>query len=467
MTTQASRREFLRTASALSLAGSATPWALNLASIGAAAAQAAPADYKALVCVFMYGGNDHSNVIVPVDDTGYQQYAQSRTNLALAQATLLPLGAPNNASLAGRQVGMRPEMAQAFAANQSGLKGLYDAGQLAVLANVGTLRVPTTLAQYRARSVPLPPSLFSHNDQQTNWQASPTSREGTRIGWGGLIGDLFASSNQFQNFTCMSTSGSVVLLSGRTAIQMQLGTNGAVQINALNNQTLFGGQNVGNTLRAIMTSDRTQTLEKDYNAINKRAADAAQALNTALSGVSLTTTFPASSLGNQLRNVARIIAARGALGTRRQVFHTSIGGFDQHSGLVNGHGPLWATISQAVGAFQAAMVELGTADKVTLFTASDFGRTLSSNGDGSDHGWGAHHLAVGGAVRGGDVYGAFPTVLIGGPEDVGRGNLLPGQAVVQYAGTLATWFGVSATDLAAVVPGVENFSDDLGFMNAT
>src|SRR5882672_12931742 len=169
MTTKASRREFLRTASALSIAGSATPWAINLAGIGAAAAQTVPTDYKALVCIFMYGGNDHSNVIVPADAAGYQQYAQSRTNLALAQDTLLTLTAPTNASLNGRQVGMRAEMAQAFAATQLGLKGLYDAGHLAVLSNVGTLQFPTTMAQYRARSVPLPPQLFSHDDQQTNW----------------------------------------------------------------------------------------------------------------------------------------------------------------------------------------------------------------------------------------------------------------------------------------------------------
>jgi uncharacterized protein (DUF1501 family) len=451
----------------LSLAGSATPWAINLAGIGAAAAQTVPNDYKALVCIFMYGGNDHSNTIIPVDAAGYQQYAQSRGNLALAQNTLLALNAPTNASLSGRQVAMRAEMGQSFDATQMGLKGLYDAGNLAVLSNVGTLRVPTTMAQYQARSVPLPPQLFSHDDQQTNWQASPTAREGTRVGWGGLIGDLFAASNQFQNFTCMSASGGAVFLSGKTTVQMQIGNNGAVQVNALNNQTLFGGRNVGNTVRAIMTSDRTQTLEKDYNAINKRAADSAQALNTALASVTLTTTFPNSGLGSQLRSVARVIAARTALSSRRQVFHVSIGGFDQHSGLVAGHGPLWATISQAMGAFYAATVEMGIADKVTTFTASDFGRTLNSNGDGSDHGWGAHHLAVGGAVKGGDVYGAFPAVALGGPEDVGRGNLLPAQAVVQYAATLATWFGVPASTLSTVIPGVESFSADLGFMNAS
>lgn len=460
MTLNASRREFLRTASALSVAGTATPWALNLASIGAAAAQTVPTDYKALVCIFMYGGNDHSNTIVPVDASNYQLYAQSRTNLALAQATLLPLNAPNNPSLAGRQVAMRPEMAP--------LKALYDQGRLAVLANVGTLRVPTTLAQYRARSVPLPPSLFSHNDQQTNWQVSPTAREGARTGWGGLIGDVFAAGNQYQNFTCMSASGTAVFLSGRSTVQMQLGNNGAVQINALNNQTLFGGQNVGNTLRTMMTADRTHALEKDYNAINRRAYEAATALNSALNAVTLNTAFPNTSLGNQMRNVARVIAARNGLGARRQVFHVSIGGFDQHSGLLAGHGGLWTTISNAMAAFYQSMVELGLQDKVTVFTASDFGRTLNSNGDGSDHGWGAHHLIMGAAVRGGEIYGTFPTVVLGGPEDVGRGNLLPSTSVVQYAATLAKWFGVSDSTLADVIPGLSGFSQtDLGFLAAT
>jgi uncharacterized protein (DUF1501 family) len=460
MTSKASRREFLKTASALSIAGSATPWAINLASIGAAAAQTVPADYKALVCIFMYGGNDHSNMIVPVDNASYQLYAQSRTNLAVAQDTLTAttLAAPTNASLVGRQVAMRAEMAP--------LKALYDQQRAAVLANVGPLRVPTTLAQYRARSVPLPPSLFSHNDQQVNWQVSPSAREGARVGWGGRMGDLFAASNQFQNFTCMSASGPAVFLSGTTATQMQIGNNGAVQINALNNQTLFGGQQVGTALRTLMTADRGHVLEKDYNGINRRAADAATALNNALAGANITTVFPNTGLGNQLRNVARVIAARTALGARRQVFHVSIGGFDQHSGLVNGHGPLWATISNAMTAFYAATVEMGIQNNVVTFTGSDFGRTLNSNGDGSDHGWGAHHVVMGGAVRGGDVYGVMPTVTLGGPEDVGRGNLLPSLAVVQYAATLARWFGVPATDLATVIPGAADFSNtDLGFMN--
>lgn len=467
MTQNASRREFLRIASAVgAVAGSATPWALNLAGIGAAAAQTAPTDYKALVCVFLFGGNDHSNTIVPFDATSYQNYATSRTNLALAQNTLLQLNATTpsaNPSLSGRSIAMRAEM--------TGLKALYDQGRVAVLANVGPLVVPTTMTQYRNRQVPLPLGLFSHNDQQSTWMAG--AREGARVGYGGLLGDMFAGSNQFQNFTCMSASGTSVFLSGRSTAQMQIGNNGGVQINALNNQTLFGGQNVGNTLRTVMTSDRANTFEKDYNVINKRAADAAAALNSALANFPATAApfnaFPNTGLGNQLRNVARIIAARNALGARRQVFFTSIGGFDQHSGLVAGHGGLWAQISAAMSAFYAAMSDptVGMANNVTAFTASDFGRTLDSNGQGSDHGWGSHHVIMGGAVRGNETYGTWPDTVLRGPNDVGRGNLLPTTSVEQYAGTLAKWFGVPDSNLADVVPRAGNWNAiDLGFMTA-
>ena len=474
MTHNASRREFLRIASTVgAVAGSATPWALNLAGIGAAAAQSAPSDYKALVCVFLFGGNDHSNTIIPFDDASYANYEMGRrqagqagTSLAVPQATLLQLNATTasaNPSLSGRSIAMRPEM--------TGLKALYDQGRVAVLANVGPMIVPTTMTQYRQRQVPLPPGLFSHNDQQSTWMAG--SREGARVGYGGLLGDMFAGNNQFQNFTCMSATGTSVFLSGRSTAQMQIGNNGGVQIAALNNQTLFGGQNVGNMMRTIMTADRGHTLEKDYNTINRRAADAAAALNSALANyptnVAPFTGFPATGLGNQLRNVARIIAARNALGARRQVFFTSIGGFDQHSGLVNGHGNLWTQISAAMSAFYAALSDpaIGMANNVTAFTASDFGRTLDSNGQGSDHGWGSHHVIMGGAVRGNETYGTWPETVLRGPNDVGRGNLLPTTSVEQYAATLARWFGVPDSSMVDVVPRAANWSSlDLGFMNA-
>lgn len=449
MTTNASRREFFRTASALSVAGSATPWLLNLAAIGAASAQTVPTDYKALVCVFLYGGNDHSNMIVPFDNASYQLYAQSRTNLALAQNTLLPIATPLNASMAGRQVSMRPEMAP--------LKAVYDQGKAAVLANIGPLMVPTTMAQYRARSVPMPMGLFSHNDQQSTWQSF--GAEGTRVGWGGRMGDLFAAANTYQNVTAISTSGAAVFVSGSSVAQLQLGNNGAQGIPALQaNANLFGTTAATAPLKTMMTADRTHTLEKDYNKILKRSTDAAAAINTALATVNLTTVFPNTGLGNQLRNVARMVAARNSLGAKRQVFHVSIGGFDQHSGLVQGHGPLWAQISAAMSAFHAATVEMGVENSVTAFTASDFGRTLDSNGQGSDHGWGAHHVLVGGAVRGSEMYGTWADTVLRGPNDVGRGNLLPTTSVDELAGTLATWFGVPAGNMRDIVPGAGNWA---------
>jgi uncharacterized protein (DUF1501 family) len=233
-------------------------------------------DYKALVCIFMYGGNDHANTVVPYDNASYQLYAQSRTNLTLPQTALLPLTTPNNASMSGRQVSLRSELQP--------LKTIYDAGKAAVLANVGTLVVPTNMTQYRARSVPLPPSLFSHNDQQSVWQTYDGRREGARVGWGGRAGDLLASSNQYPNFTCVSASGTAVFLSGQSTVQMQIGNNGGLAITALTGTTLFGSSSGPATARRLMTEDRGNLLEKDYNTIVKRSAEAAQTLNSALTG---------------------------------------------------------------------------------------------------------------------------------------------------------------------------------------
>jgi uncharacterized protein (DUF1501 family) len=456
MTMNASRREFLRTASALSVAGSATPLVLNLAAMSAASAQTMPSDFKALVCVFLYGGNDHSNTIVPFDNASYQLYAQSRTNLALAQNTLLPLTTPTNPSMTGRQVAMRPEMAP--------LKAIYDLGKAAVLANIGPMRAPMSMVQYRNNSVPRPMGLFSHNDQQSDWQSF--GPEGTRIGWGGRLGDLFASANTYQNVTAISTSGAAVFVSGSNVAQLQLGNNGAQGIPALQaNANVFSTTSASAPLKDIMTAASTHVLANDYNKIVKRSTEAAAAINTSLGAVTLTTQFPGTGLGNQMRNVARMIAARQALGARRQVFHVSIGGFDQHSGLVGGHGPLWAQISAAMAAFYNATVELGIANNVTAFTASDFGRTLDSNGQGSDHGWGAHHVVVGGAIKGGELYGAWPDTVLRGPNDVGRGNLLPTTSVDQLVGTFATWFGVPAGNMKDVIPNAANWSSlDLGML---
>ncbi|RZL36769.1 MAG: DUF1501 domain-containing protein [Rubrivivax sp.] len=447
------RREFLRRASALGVAGTAAPWALSLAGIGEAAAATTPGDYKALVCVFLYGGNDYGNTLVPYDAAGHAAYSTIRQTLAIPRDTLAATALPAGSD--GRQMALAPNLGK--------LKGLWDAGRLAVQLNVGTLVQPTTLAQYKAQSVPLPPKLFSHNDQQSVWQAS--SPEGATSGWGGRLGDLFLSGNGTSTFTCINVSGNAVYMAGKQAVQYQVSTSGAVPINGIT-KSLYGSAACSTALRSLITADRTHWMEAELNRVVKRSVDAQATLGTALAAVpAFGTAFDTTaSLSNQLLMVAKLIAARQALGAARQVYFVSIGGFDLHDLLVTQHPLLMTQVGDALASFHAATVELGVADKVTTFTASDFGRTLTSNGDGSDHGWGSHHFVMGGAVKGGRFYGTLPSVSVNGPDDVGQGRLLPTTSVDQLAATLATWMGVSATDLPMVLPQIGNYTQkDLGY----
>lgn len=449
----AGRRRFLHTAGALSILGAGSPLALSLAGIGTAAAQAAPADYRALVCVFLLGGNDQSNTVIPFDASEYEAYRNARPSIARQAADLVSLGAV--AAQGGRSYALPKELAPLAALN---LKG-----QAAIVANVGTLVVPTSKAEYRGATVPLPPKLFSHNDQQSVWQSS--AAEGSTVGWGGRFGDLLAAGNANATFTAISVSGSAVFLSGEQVLQYQVGTGGPVTISALTGK-VFGSPTAAGTLHALLTASRSHLFENELARVTRRSIDASAALGAALEGApALVTPFDAAnSLAQQLRIVAQIISARQATGAKRQVFFVSLGGFDNHNSLLKTQPDLHAALAGAIDSFYKATVELGVADSVTTFTASDFGRTLTSNGDGSDHGWGAHHFVVGGAVRGG-IYGHFPTVALNTDEDVGAGRLLPTTAVVQYAATLASWFGVPGGSLVDALPQLANFSDrNLGFL---
>ncbi len=446
------RREFLRRAGRLSVAGVAAPWALNLATMAEAAAQSA-SDYKALVCVFLYGANDHGNTLVPYDGTSYDAYAAIRGSIATARdalaATALTPRAGQPALPDARQMALAPELAP--------IKPLFDAGQMAVLLNVGTLIQPTTLAQYNARSVPLPPKLFSHNDQQSVWQSSLP--EGSTSGWGGRIGDLFLSGNGNATFTCVNVSGNAVYMSGQSAVQYQVSPAGSVALKGVQ-QPLYGSTSCSAALRALVTAPRTHLMQAEHTRVMSRAIDADAALTAALATTpALTTVFDSTNgLALQLQMVARMIAARTALSAKRQVFFVSLGGFDTHDFLLDQHGPLLADVAGALKSFQDAMAELNVAPQVTTFTASDFGRTLSSNGDGSDHGWGSHHFVLGGAVDGGRYHGTLPSVTVNGPDDVGQGRLLPTTAVDQLAATLAGWMGVSDADLPLVVPNIGHYT---------
>lgn len=472
----ASRREFLRKASMLSVVGSAgAPFALNLLTMGSAAAQAT--DYKAIVCLFMSGGNDQANTVLATDTTSWNDYTTVRTTTDAGSIALPAVGAAGGVlpitpvtTQAGRTFALHPELGL--------LKGLFDSGRAAIVANVGPLIMPTTQAQYRAGSVSLPPKLFSHNDQQSLWQAYKP--EGAAYGWGGRMGDLLASMNGNTTFTCISAAGNAVFLSGQTVNQYQVSSSGAIPIGGMTG-TLFGAPAGSNPLQAIISGDRSNLLEKEHAAVVRRSIGAQSVLSAAMlpagtGGVPNPTQYTNpntlllanNSLAVQLQTVARIIAGRGSLSARRQVFFVNMGGFDTHDSQRAGQADLMARLAHAISYFDGTLAALPNGDvrnQVTLFTASDFGRTFTSNGDGTDHGWGAHHFVVGGAVRGGDIYGTFPVTGLGHAQDIGSGSLLPAISVDQYGGTMASWFGLSTSQIADVFPNIVNFSNrNLGFM---
>ncbi|HSV61438.1 MAG TPA: DUF1501 domain-containing protein [Variovorax sp.] len=458
------RRAFLRRSGHLALAGSALPIALNLATMAEAAAQTAT-DYKALVCVFLYGGNDYANTVVTHDDASYNAYAairggaadQSGGGIALPKAALTPtLLQPTLALPDSRQYALHPAM--------TALANLYNTeGKVAVQLNVGPLVEPITRVQYQTRAKKIPPKLFSHNDQQSTWQSS--SPEGSIVGWGGNLGDLMLAQNTNSLFTCMSVSGNAVFLSGDTALQYQVGTGGAVKINAINGN-VYGSSSVRAAMAQLLTQASGHTLESEYCRVTQRAITAEGSITSAIGAAYPAGVFPAdNNLASQLAMVARLIRGRGTLGARRQVFFVSMGGFDLHDNLIANQPGLLGRVSEAMAAFHREMKVQGLSDQVTQFTASDFGRTLASNGDGSDHGWGGHHFVVGGAVKGKDkIYGTAPVVsinnnpaLAGYDGHVGQGRLIPSTSVDQYAATLASWFGVPDAELAGILPNLKNF----------
>lgn len=455
---QASRREFLRRAGAFSLLHTAGPLGLQLAGIGAAAAASQPADYRAIVCLFMYGANDGHNTLVPRETSAYARYAAARSVIALPREQLLPLaGLP--------ALGLHPELEP--------LQHLFDKGSAAILANVGPLVQPIKdAATFKSTNIARPPKLFSHNDQQAIWQAF--SPEGAKIGWGGRIADLIASHNGKQLFTAISAAGNAVFLASDKTIQYQITNNGAIGFNRANAGNIFGSAKGAEVLRQQIAMAQGDLFAQEYGTVVNRSIEAHGLLSAALAKlpatdprIDLPTDLTQDKLAQQLRIVARMIGVRDDenIQQRRQVFFVSLNGFDTHDNQLAKQGELLRSVAQSIAYFQQSMEELGVADKVTLFTASDFGRALLSNGDGSDHGWGNHHFIVGGVVKGGKLYGQFPDVALNTSTDVGNGRLLPTTAVDQYAATVARWMGVSETDLPLVLPNIGNFaSNNLGFM---
>jgi uncharacterized protein (DUF1501 family) len=469
------RRALIQKVSALSVAKTATPLALSMAAMAEASAQTAN-DYKALVCIFLYGANDHYNTVVPYDQASYNDYYAVRKGAAIAGTpyegialTRSSLSATALAPLAdGRQMALGPQM--------TGMKSLFDAKRAAVMLNIGTLVQPTTKAQYDNHSVPLPPKLFSHNDQAAYWQSGLT--EGATSGWGGRMADLLLAGNSNASLTCISVNGDAVLLSGKDADAYQISASGLVTVNALKTgATLYGSSACASALSSVVRPASTNPFENEHTSIMRRALsnyDTLAAKIGAAPSTALNALFPTStrnpnpnSLSAQLKMVARLIEQRAALGMKRQVFMVGLGGFDLHDFLPNKHPDLLQKLSDAAKEFDDAMAYLGVNNQVTSFTASDFGRTLASNGDGSDHGWGSHHFVMGGAVNGGQHLGLAPPVGVNHSQQVGSGRLLPSTSVEQLAAELARWMGTSTTDISTILPNAHNFNlYKLGLMKA-
>lgn len=460
------RRRFLRNSIATALGGVGLYSALGHLRLVEAATRSYGAgafdDYRALVCVFLFGGNDAMNMVVPRDDAHYQQYAQARPTLAIPRDDLLPLTPQAGGGASdGADYGLQSAIGGDDPVGMGGLQGLFNAGKAAILGNVGTLIAPVTRTQYQNGSVPLPPQLFSHNDQQNYWQVSRS--DDRSLGWGGRIADLLHDANPGAELPMtISLGAESELARAANGSQYVIGSGGPRGYDYLD-----GDQARRNATLALMQQGmQAHPLERGFASAFNRSRDNAIAVSAALEGApALATPFPGSPLAQQLRMVARLIGVRAGLGLQRQIFFVSIGGFDHHDDLLGGQPGLLAQVSQALAAFYDATVELGVADSVTTFTASDFGRTLSSNGDGTDHGWGGHHFVIGDAVRGGRFFGTMPTLHNGGPDDAGWGQIIPTTSVDQYAATLARWFGVADADLGLILPNLGNFATrDLGFM---
>lgn len=454
-----SRRSFLRQASCAGV--SAVPLLntiLNLKLAGSiAAAEPGPGDYRALVCVFLEGGNDSFNMLVPRGASEHAEYALVRGDLALPQASLLPIS-PTNA--AGLQLGVHPAMPE--------VQALFEAGDAAFVANVGTLVERITKAQFDAESVPVPLGLFSHSDQTEQWQTSlPDARTG--IGWAGRMADLLNSLNATPNVSMnISLGGSNVWQTGADVFEYAISADGAPGLQGYTSKFTNGNDVLQFRSAAVdgqLAQSYSNLFARTFRKARRDAIDAYDIFSAATGGTppwSATLFDQDSHLARELEMVAKVVMGRATLGAVRQTFFVRMGGWDHHDEVVASQQVMLREVSRAVGAFHAALTALGAQDQVTLFTASDFGRTLTSNGAGSDHAWGGNQFVAGGGVNGRKIYGQYPSLHAGNPLDVGRGRLIPQISVDEYFAELALWLGVSKASLPLVLPNLPRFYSTAG-----
>jgi uncharacterized protein (DUF1501 family) len=439
------RRGFMR-----AVAASGTVLALGSGRPLVAGAVSAD-DYRALVCVFLAGGNDSFNMLVPRSATEYQLYAQSRQNLKLALDTLIPIE-PTVPDASGLRLGLHPSMPE--------LAELFGRDEVcALVAGIGPLVEPVTKQAYLERAARLPPQLFSHNDQQDQWH-SLRGVSGLRTGWAGRMADVLLAEGMTQTIAMnVSLAGQTLFQAGVDSVPYTMGPDGPAAFLGLEEDTESSLARRAAFERLARAGDAT-VYGGAMAKVQLRALDVSRRIGTALANVpkSFQTTFPQTQLGKQLATVAAMIAARNELQVSRQIFFVSTDGFDTHDHQLREQPRLLANLSQCLFAFYRATVEMGVASAVTTFTESEFGRTLTSNGDGTDHGWAGVQMVIGQSVRGRQVFGQYPLLQVGGPDDAGGGRMIPTLSTFQYAATLGRWFGVPESELARVAPGLGNFT---------
>ena len=464
------RRKFLGQASCAAI-GSTTLLStiLNMGVANSLAGMSMPSysagdDYKAMVCILLAGGNDSFNMLVPRNGNHYTEYATTRSNLALPQGNLLPLNYSDNN---GMQFGVHPSMPE--------VQRLFNNNKLAFVSNVGTLIEPTTKSQYLNKSKPIPVGLLSHADQIQQWQTSIPQTRSSK-GWGGRMADILQAGNANQNISMnISLSGTNIFQVGNQSAEyaIRASAGGSVGISTYEGTSALDvalKQGTESLLAQQYQDIFKSTFTNKITASQSNHVEFSAALNQA---PVIATAFSANPVSANMELIAKTIAVRDVLNVKRQTFFITIGGWDHHDEVLNNQVAMLSVVSKALSEFQTAMEELNLSDCVTTFTASDFGRTLTSNGNGSDHAWGGNVMVMGGAVKGGQIYGEYPSLALNSKDDVGGAILLPSISTDEYFAELSKWFGVSNGDLNYVLPNVGNFYNvgssnlPIGFMHIT
>ncbi|GHB71399.1 Tat pathway signal protein [Psychrosphaera saromensis] len=435
------RRDFL----SLCLKGGVSAAALTnlqLQALTGSATAIELGDYKALVCIYLFGGNDSLNMLMPIEGDPRTLYEESRQNLAVAS----PIKLVTKSSFDGL-AGMHPSL--------SPIQSVFDSANLAFVGGVGTLLAPTTLDDYKSKAVSLPQHLFSHNDQQSSWMYG-SEKQTLNTGWGARLLERLEQQDKFA--ANISLSGTNLWQTGTNSQAFALNKSGISKINALSDYEPRA-EHVTNIMNRLLSS-ASHPLSSAYASSLTSAINNTELMNNALENApELATEFSETNLSEQLATVAKTISIQSALSSERQVFFVSLGGFDTHDDQLEKHPILLETLAQGLSEFNSAMEELGMSEKVTTFTMSEFGRTLTSNGDGTDHGWAGNQIIMGGAVSGGDIYGEFLSQELNGPLDLGGGRLIPQVANEQYFATLAQWFGVPNSELGDIFPNLQYFDN--------